>query len=516
MRLSLTAPPATVTASDLDARTLAGIALPYGVQGSTSAGLVSVDAGAVRIPADLRRVKLFTEHGRTTPIGYTLEATDSPAALAMTFRVAATPDGDSALLEASEGVRDGLSVELDNVVIRAGHVTAADLVAVATTSIPAYSDARLVASDTPPDPAVDEDEDEDPETVDPAGDDETKEDEMTTATPAPETRASLPAGGALTAARPPEPPGALVRQLAAAFSAVDQGRATREQLFAALSDIKWSDAGGVTGTPPQVLGELWQGVSYARKWVPQVSSSTDLNSMTLGGFVWSPKPEVAPYLGDKTAVPSNAAKMVWTEFPAVRFAGAHDIDRIYRDFNVPGFWEAYWAAMTESYAMQSDAYVIDTIVDGGTAGTAGGVWDAIIQGTLAVAPYAGSSQLKLAIAANQIGGLAGLTSDAQPALFSSLFGSLEDLVNSTGPGVPDNTVVVWAQPAVTFKEAGSVPIRAEALNIPNGGIDAGLFGYCAAYVGRAEAVRVYTVPAPPVPVPDPPAGDAGASSRKRS
>src|SRR4029077_16978825 len=108
-RMTFTAP-ASVEATDSDARTLRGIALPYGVKGYTSAGPVTIDAGAIRVPENLRAVKLFREHGRTDPIGYALEATDAPDALRMSFRLASTPAGDQALLEASEGLRDALSV----------------------------------------------------------------------------------------------------------------------------------------------------------------------------------------------------------------------------------------------------------------------------------------------------------------------------------------------------------------------------------------------------------------------
>jgi hypothetical protein len=94
-------------------------------------------------------VKLFRDHGRQTPVGYTTAADDTPEALRMTFHAAATPDGDVALLEAGEGIRDCLSVELDDVVIKAGHVTAATLTAVALVPIPAFTGADLVAADTP-------------------------------------------------------------------------------------------------------------------------------------------------------------------------------------------------------------------------------------------------------------------------------------------------------------------------------------------------------------------------------
>lgn len=489
MRLSLIAAPATVTASDLDARTLAGIALPYGVPGSTSAGMVQVDAGAVTIPADLRRVKLFTEHGRETPIGYTLTADDGTEALNMSFRVAATPAGDTALLEASEGVRDALSVELDDVVIRAGHVTSARLVAVATTAIPAYADARLVASDTPPEPDPKKtDPDVDPEEDD---DEETEEDEkMTTTAPDPtEVRASLPTAGALTAARPTSG----VRELSNMFAAANQGRVDRDTLYAALSDIKWSDTGGVTGAPSQALGELWKGLTYQRKLVPQTTYGTDLENMTLGGFVWNPTPTVMPYAGNKAAIPTNSPKLVWQTFPATRYAGGHDIDRIHLDFHVAGFWEAYWREMTTDYARKTDKYVADLLVAGGTASTATSVWAAITNGLVAVSPYAGAGQIKVAIAPDLVAGLAGYTNASVPALFGGLFGSLEDIINSTSSQVPAGKVLVWAQPAVTVKEAGSVPIRVEAVNIPNGGIDAALFGYIAGFVSQPLAVQVVTV-----------------------
>ena len=67
----------------------------------------------------------------------------------MTFHAAATPDGDTALLEAAEGIRDCLSVELDDVVIKGGHVTAATLTAVALVPIPAFTGADLAAADIP-------------------------------------------------------------------------------------------------------------------------------------------------------------------------------------------------------------------------------------------------------------------------------------------------------------------------------------------------------------------------------
>jgi hypothetical protein len=58
--------------------------------------------------------------------------------------------------------------------------------------------------------------------------------------------------------------------------------------------------------------------------------------------------------------------------------------------------------------------------------------------------------------------------------------------------LPDSTVIVGTRSAarlLTFEP----PVRVEAVNIPNGGIDAGLFSYSAGIVELAAGVVAYTV-----------------------
>src|SRR5690606_1846253 len=97
------------------------------------------------------------------------------------------------------------------------------------------------------------------------------------------------------------------------------------------------------------------------------------------------------YSGDKADVPSNAVSTEPVEIAAQRIAGAHDIDRKYHDFGDQGFWQSYVAAMTESYAVQSDAAVMAQVTAAATPVTAGAnpggvpdVWVKIVDGVLAV------------------------------------------------------------------------------------------------------------------------------------
>jgi HK97 family phage prohead protease len=127
-------------------RTLRGLALPYAADGRTSAGRVRASAGVVRWPADLRRVKVFTGHDRTRPVGYVTTLTETNDGLVAELHIAGTPDGDAALLEAREGTRDAMSVELEDVELDDdGELLAAELVAIALVPLPAFSDARIAA-----------------------------------------------------------------------------------------------------------------------------------------------------------------------------------------------------------------------------------------------------------------------------------------------------------------------------------------------------------------------------------
>jgi hypothetical protein len=75
-------------------------------------------------------------------------------------------------------------------------------------------------------------------------------------------------------------------------------------------------------------------------------------------------------------------------------------------------------------------------------------------------------------------------------------------------GWPADTVVVGAKPAATIYELPGTPIRVEALNIANGGIDTGLFGYIAAGFND-DGGLAYVSATPPVV-----ADDADATTSK--
>lgn len=510
MRLTLTSP--ALLAADTETRTLRGVAIPYGVYGNTSAGRLCVDAGAVNIPANLRAVKLFTEHGRTTPTGFTVEATDSPDALETAFAVARTPDGDRALLEASEGVRDGLSVELDNITIEAGHVTSADLVAVAQVALPAFAGAQLLATLTDEQQAEVNDlaqqivDATTPETPADTPADQPPEDQPTTAQGAHIMRDTA------TAARPvgmsPTPAPAQVAagrrrgmDFTAACAVLSAAVRDGRSLTAALSDIVPASDVGMAALRPQWLDEVWIPIAARRYFIEAINRANLTSGLKVYGWQWNVFPQVAAYAGAKGAVPSNAATTKAIETTVQRLAGGWDLDRIFVDLGEPGFIESFFQAAIRDLGLKQDAAVGTAI---GAAATADGtgvadVWAAINTAAIALAGR-GATMTFCALASDLWAKYVTqstatvpwwVPNGSNPSL-NGQTGQVADVSIFMAPGLAAKTVVAGDRNAATFYEPAASPVRVNAVNLPNGGVDLGVFGYHAILVNDARGLSKVT------------------------
>lgn len=133
-------------ASERD-RTLRYLLLPWGERGRTSIGEVVASPGSVELPDDPASVKLNLEHDRRRPVGRALQLWEEAAGVLAVFTVARTSVGDDVLEEAAAGLRTGVSVEVDEPVVRRGRLLSGLLTAAAAVVEPAFPSARLAASD---------------------------------------------------------------------------------------------------------------------------------------------------------------------------------------------------------------------------------------------------------------------------------------------------------------------------------------------------------------------------------
>lgn len=485
--------PGRLVATDTEARTITGTLLPWGVEGNTSRGPVSFAPGSVTTPDDPAAVLLNREHDPLARVGRLVAAADDGTGLVTTWRIARTPAGDAALAEAAEGMRTGLSVEADQLDLDGAVIRGARLIGGALVATPAFVGAHVVEIAAAEWPTVETAPVSAPAPAQPVPA------QPVAPEPAP-VLASGPAYGtpmhqpARTAPRP-----ANLVDLYAMLVAAHTGRATPE-ITAALSDVTWS--ANTATAPSQYADELWSHVVYQRQIIPAIGGA-DLTSYTVTGWKWNVRPAVAAWAGDKAAVPSNAPTTTAVSKSASRLAGAHDIDRKFRDFGDSSYFASYYAAMTESYAQLSDAACLADLqaaaaVVTPTAGQLVANMNALYNAVRAYGPTT------IFVGFGVYDALAAITAASVPGGLVPI--GWRDLITPT-PLLAAADALAVCRPAATFYELSGSPIRVEAVDMVKGGIDPGVFGYYATLVnqplGLAKVTGATTLEAG-VTYPDPP------------
>lgn len=471
-------------------RRITGLVMPYGQPGYTSAGKITVNVGVLQLPQDTRWIKLYKDHSNqatSVPVGRAISSLESAEGLAMTFEIADTEDGRKAIADIDSGVRDALSVEILEPVVRDGQLISGILSAVALVPTPAFQQARITNLSaalhyiTP----LQTDRNINMNTTAPITAAVDTNVPRETSAPAPITAA--PATAPITTA----PITAAVEAVTldtvvSALHTIRTGAPRTDLITAALADI--TDAAHPSVQSPQWLGELWSGIAYTREIVPTMTHKT-LTGRKATGWRWSTKPAVAEYSGNKAEIPTNTPVTSPVEITAQRIAGGHDIDRAYFDFNDQEFIRSYFAAMADSYAMLTDDKAAEFLVS--ESATNKGAKQATLLRAAAKARQMIKTTARIEattylVNPNDLFDLLAISQLDAPAYLKLIGVDPAQFVSSTA--VAAGTVVAYAKPAVEFYELGSSPIRVEAEHISHGGRDAALFGYWAALVTNSSGL----------------------------
>ena len=496
-KLDVAASPVVAEAS----RTISGRVLPWGEAGRTSQGSISFPRGSIRVPADITRVKLLAGHSPTgVPVGHATSWEAKDDGLYMTFQFGQTSEADTALMQAADHVIDAFSIEAYGIEKQGMTVTNSFLSAVALVPIPAYAGARVDAvhaaesdeyvtaegdaaegdaaeGDAAEGDAAPQNDRPDTDNMSTA-DTAEKEDDMTKNTLTPGT---LP-GDAEAA---PAEVHASFNDAIEYFTAVANGEPT-DGLIAELTDI--TDAGMVGRSAPQWLGELWSGVTYERRIVPLLTQAP-LKSRKAIGYRWTKKPGVKEYAGNKAEIPTLPASIEPVERDAKRWAGGNDLDRAFWDFGETDFLNAYWRAMAESYAYETDQDAARFLIDeANDVADADHLIHAVARGALTIDKDLHSPATFALINPDDYESILALTNLDAPAYLDKV-GPLADPAKwVSSPFVPRGEVIVGAKTAVTHFELAGSPLRVEAEHLARGGRDAALFGYTALMVNKPEGL----------------------------
>jgi hypothetical protein len=135
---------------DRPRRTIAGLAVPWGVPSQVAGGRrYRFAPGVIELPAPISRVKFLREHRQVELLGRATRIEERADGLHAEFLVSRVPEGDRALAEAEDGALDGFSVGVD--VLDMGRPDAdgilaprrAKLVEVSLTPFPSFDTARV-------------------------------------------------------------------------------------------------------------------------------------------------------------------------------------------------------------------------------------------------------------------------------------------------------------------------------------------------------------------------------------
>lgn len=497
--------------TDQHGRSITGVCLVFGVVGNSSAGKTRFEVGSLRLPDDMSRVKLLFDHDASDPLGYLTQADVGLDKFTGSFTIADGARGDLALTQAADKRRDGLSVgcqiddwafDGDVVVIKAATLSEVSLV-----SIPAFSDARIteVRASRKDDQIVDRqmivtcsDPDQAPKPVESEQTvEKTEKVEQT------ETIEQTETLGSVTAAAPVYTAGRSggldLRGLTAATMSHLRSGKPASMLTAALSDIVPAGHPNLGPSKPTYVGELWEAATTPRPLMEAIGT-TRLTSLKMSGFRWVQRPEVERYSGNKADIPSGPITRQVAEVAAQRFAGGWDIDRVFVD--LPGgedFLSDVFRLAVDDYRLKSEEYVAERILAEATVvptEDAVGVTTALANLGQRFAGL-GATLSFIQMSPDRWMQFVEMNSSSAPWWLQRLgnvnlgsqggeAGGISFRVNAS---LPTSTILAGDKRAVKIGEIDP-PIKVQALDIPRGGVDLGVFGYVAAMVTDPRAVVV--------------------------
>jgi HK97 family phage prohead protease len=502
--------PMTITAADVETRTLTGTIVTWNEEGNTSAGRTVFAPNSIEMG---KNVKLLLEHELTRPIGKLVSAEVTDSGIEAKFKLANTQAATDSLVEAAEGLRDGFSVgvKLNEWANQDGAmvISSAKLIEVSLVTEPAIQSARVAE--------VAASEDQVSEEAPASEDQPTTEGEQVsdTTVPAPavetvEAQATeVQAKSAPMFTSPRVNLNVTAGQYALAQVRAQQGDSDARDLVAALDIATVSENTGMV--PPNYLRDIIGVIDDSRPFI---------NSIERAALPASGMKVFTPKLGAQATVALTAegdefdstdTAVTFQEDNIVKFAGANVINVELVDRSDPSFVDLLLRELAASYAQKTDAYALGLARDTAVGSSGSTIYAAIVDGIADSYNVMRRTPNRLVVHPNAAGTvswaqlLAAVDEDKRP-LFSALAPSnapgaiTQGSTNGTVAGLDlvvdpnytgDQFALVYPSMAMRFHESGTVQIRANI--VANGRIEIGIYGYAAVVNRYPTAFRKLTV-----------------------
>ena len=433
-----------VTAADTVKRTISGTIVTWNEQGNTSVGPTVFAADSI----EMKPVKLLLEHDRTRPIGKLMSHEVTANGIVATFKIANTMAGEDALVEATEGLRDGFSVgaQINEWTNNKGTmlITSATLDEVSLVTDPAIDSARVaevIAASENEAPK----EDSAPATAE--ADNPTEGEQVSDTTvpaPAEETveaakvEAAAPRPAFYTAPRLEFTKAKYLENSVRAKLGDDVAR----QYVMAADDTTSNNAGLI---PTRQLTEIINPLSNADR--PAVDSVSSGVLPDAGMSFEIPKLTAVPTVGEEAEAAAIDETGMTNEFLSVsvkKYAGGQTFSVELLDRSSPAFFDELVRQMEYAYAKATDVAVIAGLVAGGTDGgnrtlDAAGFLDFVSDASVSVYKGTLGTATNILVSPEQWGNIMNLADAGRP-IYQNLIGPSNQGGNLSGGAVRGNVL----------------------------------------------------------------------------
>jgi HK97 family phage prohead protease len=500
MKLEFSAP---ITAANIAEKTITGIVVPFGKPGATSMGPVVFELGSVN-EIDPASVKLLLEHDNRRPIGRATNFTVTPGGINGTFKIAETTAGADALIEASEGLRDGLSIGamIDEYDIRDGiiHVTSARMIETSLVTSPAFDSARVtqVAASEP----------EDDETTETIEEIETMSEqpieEVEVASDVEASKVEASSFGSPIFTQPRALPELTAGQYAHKMIQAQRGSRDAREFLTAAGEATTTDNEGLIPVP--FLREVIGVVDSSRPFIDSITrAALPAAGMSFRIPRWVTLPSVAETA--ELAAPSDTMTEIDDlEVDVVKFAGSQRVSIELLERSDPSYLNELLRGLAAKYAQSTDAYAFAESAGGAGVSTAGTLYEAIADGIADSGNVMRFDPNRFLADPGNFGEILGATDLSGRPLFAAInpqnaagavTGSRGNVAGldlyvdyniDTGTGVKG---LVYPSAAATFYESGTAQVRVNVIDTMT--VEIAVYGFVALANKYPTAFRNITV-----------------------
>ena len=498
MRLEFSSP---ITAANIADKTITGIVVPFGKAGATSMGPVVFELGSIN-EIDPASVKLLLEHDNRRPIGRAINFSVTPGGINGTFKIAETTAGADALIEASEGLRDGLSIGamIDAHEIRDGiiHVTSARMIETSLVTSPAFDSARVtqVAASEP----------EDDETTETIEEIETMSEqpieEVEVASDVEASKVEASSFGSPIFTQPRALPELTAGQYASKILSAQRGNRDAMDFLTAAGEATTTDNAGLIPVP--YLREIIGVVDSSRPFI----DSIERRALPAAGMSFRiPRWQVLPTVAetDELATPSDTMTEIDDlVVDVVKFAGQQRVSIELLERSDPSYLDELLRGLAASYAQQTDLYAFTQGVVGCGASGGTGYVAAIADAVADSAAVMRFNPNRLLVGATQYAGLLSAVDDADRPLFNAVGpttnaagtnimsrGNVMGLDLVVDYNIGATNILAYPSAYAAFYESGTAQVRVNVIDTMT--VEIAVYGFVALANKYPTAIRAITV-----------------------